>query len=83
MKGLPLAYSKDMQEDKEATFDAFSALALALTALTRMVEDMEPNAEAMRAAASAGYSTATDLADWLVRTLRCPSARPTTSPARS
>jgi argininosuccinate lyase len=72
MKGLPLAYSKDMQEDKEATFDAFSALALALTALTRMVEDMEPNAEAMRAAASAGYSTATDLADWLVRTLRVP-----------
>ena len=72
MKGLPLAYSKDMQEDKEATFDALSALALALTALTRMVEDMEPNAEAMRAAASAGYSTATDLADWLVRTLKVP-----------
>jgi argininosuccinate lyase len=72
MKGLPLAYSKDMQEDKEATFDALSALALAITALTRMVEDMQPNAEAMRAAASAGYSTATDLADWLVRTLKVP-----------
>jgi argininosuccinate lyase len=72
MKGLPLAYSKDMQEDKEATFDALPALALALTALTRMVEDMEPNAEAMRAAASAGYATATDLADWLVRTLKVP-----------
>jgi argininosuccinate lyase len=72
MKGLPLAYSKDMQEDKEATFDALSALALALTALTRMVDDMEPNAEAMRASASAGYATATDLADWLVRTLKVP-----------
>ena len=72
MKGLPLAYSKDMQEDKEATFDALSALALALTATTRMVEDMAPNAEAMRAAASAGYSTATDLADWLVRALKLP-----------
>ena len=72
MKGLPLAYSKDMQEDKEATFDALSALALALTATTRMVEDMQPDAEAMRAAASGGYSTATDLADWLVRTLKIP-----------
>jgi argininosuccinate lyase len=72
MKGLPLAYSKDMQEDKEATFDALSSLALALTATTRMVEDMQPNAEAMRAAASGGYSTATDLADWLVRTLELP-----------
>jgi argininosuccinate lyase len=72
MKGLPLAYSKDMQEDKEATFDALSALALALTATTRMVEDMAPDAEAMRAAASGGYSTATDLADWLVRTLELP-----------
>ena len=72
MKGLPLAYSKDMQEDKEVTFDALASLALAVTAMTRMVEDMEPNADAMRAAAGRGYSTATDLADWLVRTLKLP-----------
>jgi argininosuccinate lyase len=72
MKGLPLAYSKDMQEDKEATFDALSSLRLALTAMTGMVGDLEPQAEAMRAAAGRGYSTATDLADWLVRELKMP-----------
>lgn len=72
MKGLPLAYSKDMQEDKEVTLDALSSLALAITAMTRMVEDMEPNKDAMRAASGRGYSTATDLADWLVRELKLP-----------
>ncbi len=72
MKGLPLAYSKDMQEDKEATFDALASLRLALAAMTGMVADLEPVKEAMRAAAGRGYSTATDLADWLVRELKMP-----------
>jgi argininosuccinate lyase len=72
IKGLPLAYSKDMQEDKELSFDALDSLALAVAAMTGMVDDMEPDAEAMRAAAGGGYSTATDLADWLVRTLKLP-----------
>ncbi|MDQ8698655.1 argininosuccinate lyase [Hyphomicrobium sp. LHD-15] len=72
MKGLPLAYSKDMQEDKEATFDALASLRLALAAMTGMVGDLEPVKEAMRAAAGRGYSTATDLADWLVRELKMP-----------
>ncbi len=72
MKGLPLAYSKDMQEDKVPTFEAFDALELALMAMTGMVADLEPNAERMAAAAGAGYSTATDLADWLVRVLGMP-----------
>ena len=72
MKGLPLAYSKDMQEDKETTFDAVAALRLAITAMAGMVGDMEPVPEAMRAAAGRGYSTATDLADWLVRVLGLP-----------
>ena len=67
MKGLPLAYSKDMQEDKEAVFDAAENLELAIRAMTGMVSDMKINAEAMKAAAGSGYSTATDLADWLVR----------------
>jgi argininosuccinate lyase len=67
MKGLPLTYAKDMQEDKEATFDALASLRLCIAAMAGMVEDLEPNAEAMRAAAASGYSTATDLADWLVR----------------
>ncbi|MEJ2123637.1 MAG: argininosuccinate lyase [Alphaproteobacteria bacterium] len=67
MKGLPLAYSKDMQEDKEATFDALDNLSLMLAAMTGMVDDLEPNTERMKAAAARGYSTATDLADWLVR----------------
>ncbi len=72
MKGLPLAYSKDMQEDKEATFDAIASLRLALLAMTGMVGDLEPVEETMRAAAGRGYSTATDLADWLVRELKMP-----------
>ena len=72
MKGLPLAYSKDMQEDKEVAFDALDSLGLAIAATTGMVEDLEPCPEAMRAAAGGGYSTATDLADWLVRVLKMP-----------
>ena len=67
MKGLPLTYSKDMQEDKEVVFDAAESLELALAAMGGMVSDMTVNTEAMRAAAGSGYSTATDLADWLVR----------------
>jgi argininosuccinate lyase len=72
MKGLPLAYQKDMQEDKEGTFDALDALALSIDAMTGMVRDMEPDAARMKAAAASGYATATDLADWLVRTLKLP-----------
>jgi argininosuccinate lyase len=72
MKGLPLAYSKDMQEDKEQVFDAADNLMLALAAMEGMVRDMTANREALRAAASAGFSTATDLADWLVRELGLP-----------
>ena len=67
MKGLPLAYSKDMQEDKEQVFDALPSLSLSLAAMAGLVADMTPVRAAMRAAAEAGYSTATDLADWLVR----------------
>ncbi|WP_269716596.1 argininosuccinate lyase [Caulobacter sp. NIBR2454] len=72
MKGLPLAYSKDMQEDKVPTFEAFDALELSLLAMAGMVADLTPNAERMGAAAGAGFSTATDLADWLVRELGLP-----------
>ncbi len=72
MKGLPLAYSKDMQEDKEATFDAIASLKLAIAAMAGMVGDLEPVPDRMRAAAGRGYSTATDLADWLVRELKMP-----------
>jgi argininosuccinate lyase len=72
MKGLPLAYSKDMQEDKEVTFDALDSLGLAIAATTGMVDDLQPQAKAMLAAAGGGYSTATDLADWLVRVLKMP-----------
>jgi argininosuccinate lyase len=72
MKGLPLAYSKDMQEDKEATFDALSSLRLVMAAMAGMIADLEPNPEAMRAAAGRGYATATDLADWLVKDLKMP-----------
>jgi argininosuccinate lyase len=72
MKGLPLAYSKDMQEDKVPTFEAFDALELSLAGMTGMILDLEPVAERMAAAAGAGFSTATDLADWLVRTLDMP-----------
>jgi len=67
MKGLPLAYSKDMQEDKEAVFDAAETLELALAAMTGMMGDLTVNAAAMKRAAGSGFSTATDLADWLVR----------------
>ncbi len=72
MKGLPLTYSKDMQEDKEAVFDAAETLDLMLAAMTGMVGDMTVNEQAMRRAAGSGYSTATDLADWLVRVLGIP-----------
>src|SRR6266850_583598 len=72
MKGLPLAYQKDMQEDKEGTIDALDALALSISAMTGMVRDMQPDAARMKAAAGMGYATATDLADWLVRTLKMP-----------
>ncbi|MFD1880172.1 argininosuccinate lyase [Paracoccus pacificus] len=67
MKGLPLAYSKDMQEDKEQVFDAADTLMLALAAMTGMLSDLTANREKLEAAAGAGFSTATDLADWLVR----------------
>ena len=72
MKGLPLAYQKDMQEDKEAAMDALSALMLVHRRDGRHGADMVPDAERMKAAAGAGYATATDLADWLVRTLKMP-----------
>ena len=72
MKGLPLAYAKDMQEDKEGAMDALGALALSLAAMTGMVADLEPDASRMKKAAGEGYATATDLADWLVRTLKIP-----------
>ena len=72
MKGLPLAYSKDMQEDKEPVFDAADSLSLALAAITGMVIDMQAQSENMRAAAGKGHSTATDLADWLVRAAGVP-----------
>ncbi len=72
MKGLPLAYQKDMQEDKEGAMDAFAALDLAISAMTGMVHDMIPDVARMRAAAGLGHATATDLADWLVRTLELP-----------
>jgi argininosuccinate lyase len=75
MKGLPLAYSKDMQEDKEPVFDAADTLALCIAAMTGMAADMRFDAERMRAAAAAGFITATDLADWLVRHLGLPFRR--------
>jgi argininosuccinate lyase len=72
MKGLPLAYSKDMQEDKEPVFLAVETLELCLAATTGMVLDLAAEPEAMRRAAARGFSTATDLADWLVRVLGLP-----------
>ncbi len=72
LKGLPLAYQKDMQEDKEGVMDAFSALTLSIAAMAGMVRDMTPDVARMRQAAATGYSTATDLADWLVRTHKMP-----------
>jgi argininosuccinate lyase len=72
MKGLPLTYSKDMQEDKEGTFDSLQSLSLCVAAMAGMVRDMEPETKTMKKWAGAGFSTATDLADWLVRVLEMP-----------
>jgi argininosuccinate lyase len=72
MKALPLTFSKDMQEDKEQTFDAADTLELCLKAMIGMLRDLRPKPEAMLAAAGSGHSTATDLADWLVRELGLP-----------
>ena len=72
LKGLPLTYFKDMQEDKEGLFDAAETLTLTLAATAGMVRDLEPNAARLAEAAGAGFSTATDLADWLVRELKLP-----------
>jgi argininosuccinate lyase len=72
MKGLPLAYSKDLQEDKEGTFDALHSLSLCLAAMTGMAGDLTPDLDRMKAAAGSGYATATDLADWLVRRRKLP-----------
>jgi argininosuccinate lyase len=72
LKGLPLAYGKDLQEDKEPTFDAADSLALGLAAMAGMIADMTVDEDRMRAALSSGYPTATDLADWLVRELGLP-----------
>ena len=75
MKGLPLAYCKDMQEDKEPVFEAFDALELSVKAMAGMVADMTPDRARLAAAAGGGFSTATDLADWLVRRLGLPFRR--------
>jgi argininosuccinate lyase len=72
MKALPLTFSKDMQEDKERTFDGADTLELCLKAMVGMVGDMKPRASEMRAAAGAAHATATDLADWLTRVLGMP-----------
>ncbi|MFI4997915.1 MAG: argininosuccinate lyase [Hyphomicrobiales bacterium] len=72
LKGLPMTYGKDMQEDKEGTFDALASLSLCIAAMAGMVRDMTPQAKTMRRAAGAGHATATDLADWLVRNLGMP-----------
>jgi argininosuccinate lyase len=72
MKGLPLTYSKDMQEDKEAVFGVADTLELCLAATTGMIADIVPNAERMKASARTGYSTATDLADWVTQQLNIP-----------
>ena len=72
MKGLPLAYSKDMQEDKEQVFDAADSWMLAMAAMEGMVKDMTANRESLAVSAASGFSTATDLADWLVRVLGMP-----------
>jgi argininosuccinate lyase len=72
MKGLPLAYQKDLQEDKEGAIDALRALSLCIAAMTGMIEDLEPDVRRMMAAAGEGFATATDLADWLVRVLGMP-----------
>ena len=72
LKGLPMTYGKDMQEDKEQVFDAADNLMLALAAMSGMVGDMTANQESLKTAAASGFSTATDLADWLVRALGMP-----------
>jgi argininosuccinate lyase len=72
MKGLPLAYAKDMQEDKEGVMDALAALSLSIAAMAGMVTDIEPDVARMKKAAGEGYATATDLADWLVQALKIP-----------
>src|SRR5476651_1502088 len=72
MKGLPLAYAKDMQEDKEGAMDALAALSLSIAAMAGMVTDLEPDTARMKKAAGESYATATDLADWLVRSLKIP-----------
>jgi argininosuccinate lyase len=72
MKGLPLAYQKDLQEDKEGAIDALHTLSLSIAAMTGMIDDLEPDAARMKAAAGEGFATATDLADWLVRVLGMP-----------
>jgi argininosuccinate lyase len=72
MKGLPLAYQKDMQEDKEGAMDALASLSLSLAAMTGMVRDLTPDIARMEKAAGEGHATATDLADWLVRNLKMP-----------
>jgi argininosuccinate lyase len=72
LKGLPLTYGKDMQEDKEPLFDAADSIELCIAAMTGMVRDLKANRERMRAVASADYSVATDLADWLVREVGLP-----------
>jgi len=72
MKGLPLAYSKDLQEDKEGSFDALHALSLCIAAMTGMIGDLTPDLKRMKLAAGLGYATATDLADWLVKRLKLP-----------
>ena len=75
MKGLPLSYGKDMQEDKEPLFDAAETLQLCVTAMTGMVADMKADREALAGATAHGFITATDLADWLVRALGIPFRR--------
>ncbi|MEJ6595338.1 argininosuccinate lyase [Parasphingorhabdus sp.] len=72
MKGLPLAYSKDMQDDKPPVFEAHDLLGLSIAAMTGMIAEVEYNGTRMRALAEAGYSTATDFADWLVREAKLP-----------
>jgi argininosuccinate lyase len=72
LKGLPLTYGKDMQEDKEPLFDAADSLELGIAAMAGMIRDLKANPQRMRAVASADYSVATDLADWLVRKVGLP-----------
>ena len=75
MKGLPLAYSKDMQDDKEPVFEVADTMELAIAAMTGMIADMTVNTEVLAGAAGAGFTTATDIADWCVRELKMPFRR--------